>query len=73
MLVLLQSLLDLTVSTLLLLVTLTIKDKYLLRNTGLLGEIECRLWNTELFLWGLFDSSTWNLVVLTIERLVVIC
>ena len=26
------------------------------------------MWNTKFLLWGLFKSSTWNLVVLTFER-----
>ena len=66
-----QSLLDFAVSVILLLKTLTVKNTNFIHNSGLHGEIECRLWNTELFLWGLIDSSTWNLVQITIERLVV--
>ena len=63
-----QSLLDFAVSVILLLKTLTVKDTHFIHSSGLRGEIECRLWNTELFLWGLFDSSIWNLVQITIER-----
>ena len=64
----LQSLLDFFLSIMLLLGTLTIRNSHALRNTGLLGSIECRLWNTQILLWGLLTSSSWNLAVLTIER-----
>ena len=52
----------------LLLVTLLIRDTHVIHQTGVLGEIECRVWNSQAILWGLFDSSTWNLVTLTFER-----
>ena len=64
----LQSLIDLVVSVILLTSTLTVTDTHTLHNDGILGEIECRLWNTKLFLWGFFISSTWNMVSLTFER-----
>ena len=64
----LQSLIDLAVSFVLLLTTLTIKDHFKIHNNGILGWMECRLWNTKSLLWGLFKSSTWNLVALTFER-----
>ena len=64
----LQSLLDFAVSIILLLTTLSITDSEALRNTGLIASIECRLWNTQFLLWGLFLCSTWNIVVLTFER-----
>ena len=62
-----QSLLDLAVSFILLLTTLTIKDPFKIHNIGILGWLECRLWNTKSLLWGLFKSSTWNLVALTLK------
>ena len=65
---LIQSILDLAVSMTLLLVTLLIRDTHVIHQTGVLGEIECRVWNSQAILWGLFDSSTWNLVTLTFER-----
>ena len=52
----------------LLLTTVTIRDTHAIHHDGILGELECRLWNTQALLWGLFKSSTWNLVALTIER-----
>ena len=55
-------------STVLLLTTLTIRDTYSLHNDGILGTIECVMWNTKFMLWGLFASSTWNIVALTFER-----
>ena len=61
--VILKSLLDLAASIVLLLVALTVKDYYM-------GWIECLLWNSEFLLWGLYGSSTWNIVILTVERFV---
>ena len=63
-----QSLLDFSVSVVLLLSTLTVKDPYKVHNGGILGWMECRMWNTKFLLWGLFVSSTWNIVLLTFER-----
>ena len=63
-----QSLIDFAVSLVLLLSTLTVRDPYLIHNDGVLGWMECRMWNTKFLLWGLFKSSTWNLFVLTFER-----
>ena len=65
-----QSLLDFTSSLVLLLSSVTITDFYKVRRTGILGWMECHLWNSELLSFGLFVSSTWNIVVLTIERFV---
>ncbi|ELU05601.1 hypothetical protein CAPTEDRAFT_107711 [Capitella teleta] len=31
-------------------------------------EIFCRVWQTNMFVWGIFMSSTYNLVVITLER-----
>ena len=36
--------------------------------TGLAAEVYCRVWLSKLPLWGLMLASTYNLVVLTIER-----
>ena len=63
-----QSFLDFAVSLMLLLSTLTIKDRYKVHSTGIAAWIECRIWNSNLFLWAFLFSSTWNIVVLTIER-----
>ena len=54
----------------LLISTVTITDLYKVHHTGILGWLECYLWNNEIFSFGLFLSSTWNIVVLTIERFV---
>ena len=37
-----------------------------------MGTIECILWNSKFLMWGLFFSSTINIVAVTIERLVTI-
>ena len=62
-----QSLLDFAVSVFLLLSTLTMKNRYKVHSQGIVAWIECRIWNSKLFLWVFFVSSTWNTVVLTIE------
>ena len=67
-----QSFLDMSASTILLLNSLTIRDAYSLYNDGLVGTIECILWNSKFLMWGLFFSSTINIVAVTIERLVTI-
>ena len=63
-----QSLLDFSCSSALLVSTVTITDFYKIHNTGILGWMECHLWNNELLSFGFFLSSTWNIVVLTVER-----
>ena len=63
-----QCLLDFMVSVILFLSKLTTSDIYRVHNGGFLGELECRLWNTQLFLWSFFFCSTWNLVSMTYER-----
>ena len=65
-----QSLLDFSVSVVLLLSTLTVKTTFYMRHSGILKYLECVVWNTYLPLWGLLVSSTWNLVALTFERYV---
>ena len=62
--------LDCSCSLALLVSTVTITDFYKVHNTGILGWIECHLWNNELLSFGLFLSSTWNIVILTVERFV---
>ena len=59
---------DFDVAVVLLFTTLTIEDQLILRSTGILASLECRLWNTQLLLWGFFLCSTWNIVALTFER-----
>ena len=65
-----QSLLDFSCSSTLLVSTVTIIDYYKIHKTGILGWMECHLWNNELLPFGFFLSSTWNIVVLTVERFV---
>ena len=69
---LLQSLLDFSCSSLVLVSTVTITDFYKIHNTGILGWMECHIWNNELLSYGFFLSSTWNIVVLTVERFVLL-
>ena len=66
--ILMQSIIDLAVSVVLLLVTLSIKDTYSTRNTGILGFIEGAMWNNQFLLLALFVSATWNIVIMTFER-----
>ena len=54
--------------TVLLLNSLAIRDAYSLYNDGFLGTIECILWNFKFLMWGLFFSSTINIVAVTVER-----
>ena len=63
-----QSSIDVAASVVLLLSTLTIKDPYQVWNTGILASLECRLWNTEFLLWSLFISSTYHMIMMTVER-----
>ena len=63
-----QSFVDVAASVVLLLSTLTIKDPYQVRNTGILASLECRLWNTEFLLWSLFIASTYHMIMMTVER-----
>ena len=52
----------------LLLTALTIRDAFHTKFDGILGDLECSVWNGEMFLWGGLVASTWNLVCLTLER-----
>ena len=63
-----QSLIDFAASVILFFTTLTMKNAYNVHNGGILGSMECRMWNTKSFLWGVLVSSTWNIVFLTFER-----
>ena len=64
-----QSFIDFAYAVFLLLTTLTIEDVYKTKSDGILGQLECQIWNSKLLLWAPLISSTWNLVCLTIERL----
>ena len=63
-----QSIIDFFASVVLLMSSLTLENTGRIHSKGILGELECRLWNTEFFLWALFCASTWNIVAMTIER-----
>ena len=63
-----QSCIDAAASVVLLSSTLTIKDPYQVRNTGFLGSLECRLWNTQFLMWSLFIASTYHMIIMTVER-----
>ncbi len=62
-----QSTIDLLVSLFLILTTVY-QDKEGRVLSGTSGQAYCRLWLTKMPLWGLLVSSTYNLVVLTVER-----
>ncbi|KAI0218467.1 hypothetical protein LSAT2_029839 [Lamellibrachia satsuma] len=67
-LILNQSSIDLAASLLMLVSkTVTVSDVNL---SGLGGELYCRFWLTGFFLWSLIISSSYNLMVLTLERYV---
>ena len=61
-----QSLLDATVSLLLIFTTAFEDDGR--RYDSLLDELFCKLWLTKVSLWAMFVSSTYNLIALTTER-----
>ena len=63
-----QSIIDFFASIILLMSSFTLENTSTVRRDGILGQLECRLWNTEFFLWALFFASTWNIVAMTIER-----
>ena len=65
-----QSLLDFTASMVLIASTVTVRDFEKVFHTGIIGWMECHLWKTEFIHYGLFLSSTWNIVTLTVERFV---
>ena len=68
MLILNQSSIDLATSVCILVIkTITFSDGNL---SGLGGELYCRFWLSQFFLWGLMISSSYNLMVLTLERYV---
>ena len=66
----LQSVIDFAGSVILLISGLTLQDTSKVHSHGILGELECRLWNSGFLLWALFCASTWNIVAMTIERYV---
>ena len=62
-----QSLIDMVVSFILLLITQV--DSDIPKNlTGLGGSVLCFLWVTRMLLWGPMLASNYNLVVMTLER-----
>ena len=65
-LILNQSVVDLLASVLILATTTT--DKFVDDLSGISGEIYCRLWLSDLFLWCLLVSSSYTLMALTFER-----
>ena len=44
----------------LLLVSLTTKDQSEINGDGILGDLECSLWNSGFLLWGGLVTSTWS-------------
>ena len=63
-----QSIIDAT-SSLFLIAQIASQFKAVKLVEGELGsEVYCRLWKVQTFLWGFMTSSTYNLIVLTIER-----
>ena len=64
---LLQSTIDLLASLSLLFVGITIKNSFEVE-LGLHGEIHCLFWKTRWFLWSMFVASTYNIVMMSIER-----
>ena len=48
------------------------KQDDLMDDNGILGYWECVFWENQLFLWALSVASTYNIVMMTVERSVVI-
>ena len=63
----LQSTIDFIASTFLFLVGFTIKNTYTVE-LGLRGTLHCLLWKSRLFMWWMYISSTYNIVMMSIER-----
>ncbi len=42
-----------------------------MHSTGWLAQLECKLWNSQVLLWGPLLSSSCNLACLTLERYVI--
>ena len=63
-----QSIIDFFASVILFLLGITVKDPSYIHNHGVLAQLECMLWNTEFLQWGLFFTSAWNIVSMTVER-----
>ena len=64
--VLSQSSIDLFASVVLFFRTIFVIEVTSLQ-TGLAGELRCILWETDIFMWIAFHTSTFNLVAITIE------
>lgn len=62
-----QCVLDLTASLALLASIPADVEKFTNLN-GVAGDLLCKLWLSRIFMWSFFVSSTFNLIVLTIER-----
>ena len=48
------------------------KQDDLMDNNGILGYLECVFWENQIFLWAFSVASTYNTVMMTVERSVVI-
>ncbi len=66
----LQNSTDLFCTLVLFLSSFTIVNHHITHSSGWVGELECRIWNSEALLWAGLNSSTWNLVCLAVERFV---
>ena len=66
-----QSVLDAVTSGILILASLFREDLLPLMD-GVAAELFCRLWLTQILLWGLILSSTYNLMAISFERYVAI-
>ncbi|KAK2183266.1 hypothetical protein NP493_316g02109 [Ridgeia piscesae] len=62
-----QSVIDLLSSVFIIATTLTV-DTGIRRLSGFADELYCRFWISGYVIWSLFLSSTYNLVLLTLER-----
>ena len=66
-----QSVLDAVTSFVLILASF-LSVKLLPLMEGLSAELYCRLWMSEILLWGLMSSSTYNLMFISIERYIAV-
>ena len=67
MLIVNQSVIDLFSSVFLIATTLTVGDR-IRKLSGFADEMYCRFWISGYIIWSLFFSSTYNLVLLSLER-----
>ena len=59
------------VSCVFLFLSLFNKEDDVMDSTGTVGFLECMFWESRFFFWTFSVSSTYNIVAMTVERLVI--